>query len=326
MSLGPLFGLAPSPISVVPGGTAATSGLAWARRVLAFPALGWPARRDVLCWGHGLRHFPGFLSLGARLDAVDPAREPVPFGAPVTSGLSFDSRLVAVSAEAAGLGLGLGLGEFLLVIGPSSFFSGLGRQRDSLFLAFLRCCPFSASFLFGIVCSRARLFLLASSLGAMVSIDKKLSFRMVYPATICPTLPRTLPWRPWRTWAVPGGALKRRRATWGWTSTRPGAGRAGITISQCACWAGHSCWTCSRNGGEKMPRITRPQVYRVVREMLPREQFEPDELLLWLADTQLRNERARRSHAKRPAALRTSPDTPGHPSLNRRCNTKLKPR
>ena len=29
-----------------------------------------------------------------------------------------------------------------------------------------------------------------------------------------------------------------------------------------------------------MPRITRPQVYRVVREMLPRERFGPDELLL----------------------------------------------
>ena len=31
-----------------------------------------------------------------------------------------------------------------------------------------------------------------------------------------------------------------------------------------------------------MPRITRPQVYRVVREMLPRERFGPEELLLWL--------------------------------------------
>ncbi len=29
----------------------------------------------------------------------------------------------------------------------------------------------------------------------------------------------------------------------------------------------------------KMPRITRPQVYRVVREMLPRERFGPAELL-----------------------------------------------
>ena len=28
-----------------------------------------------------------------------------------------------------------------------------------------------------------------------------------------------------------------------------------------------------------MPRITRPQVYRVVREMLPREWFGPEELL-----------------------------------------------
>ena len=31
-----------------------------------------------------------------------------------------------------------------------------------------------------------------------------------------------------------------------------------------------------------MPRITRSQVYRVVREMPPRERFGPDELLLWL--------------------------------------------
>ena len=33
-----------------------------------------------------------------------------------------------------------------------------------------------------------------------------------------------------------------------------------------------------------MPRITRPQVYRVVREMLPRERFGPTELLRWLED------------------------------------------
>ena len=66
-----------------------------------------------------------------------------------------------------------------------------------------------------------------------------------------------------------------------------------------------------------MPRITRPQVYRVVREMLPRERFGPTELLRWLEDTQDSNERARRSHAKRRAA---------HPSLNHRCNTKPKPR
>ena len=60
-----------------------------------------------------------------------------------------------------------------------------------------------------------------------------------------------------------------------------------------------------------MPRITRPQVYRVVREMLPQERFGPDELLLWLEGTQQRNERARRSHERRLSAGRTiSPGSP----------------
>ena len=53
-----------------------------------------------------------------------------------------------------------------------------------------------------------------------------------------------------------------------------------------------------------MPRITRLQVYRVVREMLPREQFGPDQLLLWLEDTQLRNERARLPHERRRSTRR----------------------
>ena len=45
-----------------------------------------------------------------------------------------------------------------------------------------------------------------------------------------------------------------------------------------------------------MPRITRPQVYRVVREMLPRKRATGPELLRWLEETQLRNEQARLSH------------------------------
>ena len=61
---------------------------------------------------------------------------------------------------------------------------------------------------------------------------------------------------------------------------------------------------------EKMRRITRPQVYRVVREMLPRERFGPAELLRWLEDTQGSNERARRSHAKHRASMRASPHIP----------------
>ena len=59
-----------------------------------------------------------------------------------------------------------------------------------------------------------------------------------------------------------------------------------------------------------MPRITRPQVYRVVREMLPRERFGPAQLLRWLKQTQCSNERASRSHAKRRSALRASRTVP----------------
>ena len=51
--------------------------------------------------------------------------------------------------------------------------------------------------------------------------------------------------------------------------------------------------------GGKMPLLTRPQVYRVVREMLPREKFGPNELLRWLEMTQQQNERARLSHRRR---------------------------
>ena len=83
--------------------------------------------------------------------------------------------------------------------------------------------------------------------------------------------------------------------------------------------AGAFLLSLQQDWGGKMPRITRSQVYRVVWEMLPREQFGPDELLRWLEETQECNERARRSHAKRRAALRPSPDIP---SLNRRCNTR----
>jgi hypothetical protein len=51
-----------------------------------------------------------------------------------------------------------------------------------------------------------------------------------------------------------------------------------------------------------MPLITRPQVYRVVRELLPKPTWTALELLEWLEDTQERNERAKRSHCKRRQA------------------------
>ena len=53
-----------------------------------------------------------------------------------------------------------------------------------------------------------------------------------------------------------------------------------------------------------MPHITRPQAYRIVRELLPRVRFTAAELLRWVEETQQRNERAKRSHAKRRALRR----------------------
>ena len=99
-------------------------------------------------------------------------------------------------------------------------------------------------------------------------------------------------------------------------------GDAGLDEYETRSWAGwhHHIAMCLLGGafllslqqawGGKMPRITRPQVYRVVREMLPRERFGPAELLRWLEETQECNERARHSHAKRRAALRASPHVP----------------
>ena len=48
-----------------------------------------------------------------------------------------------------------------------------------------------------------------------------------------------------------------------------------------------------------MPQITRPQVHRIVYELLPHKHWTPAALLAWLQETQRRNERAKRSHAKR---------------------------
>ncbi len=68
--------------------------------------------------------------------------------------------------------------------------------------------------------------------------------------------------------------------------------------------AGAFLLTLQQEWGGKLPQITRPQVYRVVRVVLPRERFGPAERLRWLEDIQRRNERARRSHEKRRAARR----------------------
>ena len=48
-----------------------------------------------------------------------------------------------------------------------------------------------------------------------------------------------------------------------------------------------------------MPHVTRPQVSRVLRELLPRRRWTRADLRRWLRDTQARNARAKASHAKR---------------------------
>jgi hypothetical protein len=82
-------------------------------------------------------------------------------------------------------------------------------------------------------------------------------------------------------------------------SMRCAVGRGGTTTSHWCCWLGRSCWVCSRSGGEKMPHLTRPQVSRILRELLPHRSWTDAELLEWLGETQERNARAKLSHIKR---------------------------
>ena len=51
-----------------------------------------------------------------------------------------------------------------------------------------------------------------------------------------------------------------------------------------------------------MPLLTRQQVSRVLRELLPRREWSVVDLLEWMQDMQLRNERAKRSHLKQRLA------------------------
>jgi len=50
--------------------------------------------------------------------------------------------------------------------------------------------------------------------------------------------------------------------------------------------------------------LTRPQVARVLRALLPRRHWTHADLRHWLAETQRRNARATASHAKRRRLMR----------------------
>ena len=57
-------------------------------------------------------------------------------------------------------------------------------------------------------------------------------------------------------------------------------------------------------GGKRCPGSPVPRCTGWCGKCCPGERFGPEELLLWLEDTQLRNERARRSHQRRRSAHR----------------------
>ncbi len=61
--------------------------------------------------------------------------------------------------------------------------------------------------------------------------------------------------------------------------------------------------------GGKMPQVTRPQVSRVVRELLPQREWTREELIGWLHETQERNERVKRAHSKRRALQQVKLDS-----------------
>ena len=110
-------------------------------------------------------------------------------------------------------------------------------------------------------------------------------------------------------WAVPGGPLKRssrrKRATWGLDEyeTRSWSGWH-HHIAMCLLGGAFLLGPAAGLGGKRCPGSPVPRCTGWWREMLPRERFGPEELLLWLEDTQLRNERARRSHQRRRSAHR----------------------
>jgi hypothetical protein len=59
--------------------------------------------------------------------------------------------------------------------------------------------------------------------------------------------------------------------------------------------------------GEKDAPVTRPQITRVLRQLLPQRSWTLDELLAWLTQTQHHNEQAKRSHAARRRLKRLNP-------------------
>jgi len=122
------------------------------------------------------------------------------------------------------------------------------------------------------------------------------------PTTTCPTSQRIFPWRPglcrWLLFAHRNGVGDGKGRRGLGRLRDPELGRLASTHRHLP--AGRSPPAGFVAGmGERTTPIARQQVYRVVREMLPRERLGPDDSLLWLEDARQRNKRGLRSHERR---------------------------
>ena len=144
--------------------------------------------------------------------------------------------------------------------------------------------------------------------GRMGRLSPK-SWTAASPATTCPTHPKTQLWRPWRTWAVPGGSLRPSsrliKATWGWTELRdPDMGGMASPHSHVPAGGSVPAGPAAGLGEKRCPVSPVRRCTGWWVRCCPGRQFGPEELLLWLKESQLRNERARRSHERRRSARR----------------------
>ncbi|MGH2355610.1 MAG: hypothetical protein ACRDI2_01855 [Chloroflexota bacterium] len=92
-------------------------------------------------------------------------------------------------------------------------------------------------------------------------------------------------------------------------STRSAPGGAGTTHHHVtlALLAGAFLLTLEQDWGGKRPGVTRPQVTRVLRAVLPRRRWTHRDLRRWLDDTCCRNARAKAAHARRRLSILSKP-------------------
>ena len=96
----------------------------------------------------------------------------------------------------------------------------------------------------------------------------------------------------------------------GWTSTRPAPGLAGITTLPCACWRSFSAEPATGLGGKRCPGSRGRRSTGWCGRCCPGNGSDLKSCCGGWRIRRTVNERARRSHAKRRAAMRASPHIP----------------